>query len=71
MLEKRQLQGLEGPVLAGLRVPRSQMLLDPVLVLGLPGQNQETHMGLQAMDKMQGEVLQGNIHLLVLTTPVS
>lgn len=45
---------------------KSQMLLDPALVLGLPGQSLD-----QAMDKMQGEILQGNVHFLVLTTSAS
>lgn len=55
-------------VLEGVRVPGGQMLVDPTLVLGLPGQSPEPRVGLQAVDKMQGEILQSDIRLLSLTT---
>jgi len=62
---------LKGSVQAGVRVPRREMLLDPALVLGLPGQSSEMPAGLQAVNPMQGEILPGDIHLLVLTTAAS
>lgn len=54
---------LKGLIQAGVGIPRSQMLLEPALLLGLPGQSLD-----HVMDKMQGEILQGDVHFLVLTT---
>lgn len=51
----------QGLIQEGVGIPRSQMLLDPAFVLGLPGQSLD-----QVMDKMQGDV-----HFLVLTTSAS
>lgn len=57
---------LKGLIQVGVEFPRSQILLDPALVLGLPGQSLD-----QVIDKMQGEILQGDVHFLVVTSSPS
>lgn len=56
------------PSAGGSEHPWKSDAADSALVLGLPGQSPEPRMGLQVMDKMQGEILQGDICLLSLTT---